>query len=280
MKRGIIAETNCNNVIMEKSFNFKDFFPTIPKLFALRVHADEEEGADPEPSNKEGNEPPKPTINYEDLISKARAEEKSKQYNTIKKLKGQIDTLTNQHNDDLLKIGQLEKDLETANKKLETSGQGDSEEVNTLKKEIEDLNKDKKSLTKKLEDLEKNTISREELENEIRTELEAEYATKTYKAEKMAELKDDILVPELVMGSTKEEIDASIEVALAKSKEIRDKLGITGEGSKSPQRRTPKSPSSPSVSGIQNSQFSEDYIASLDVRSPEYAEFRKQIGLR
>ena len=280
MKRGIIAETNCNNVIMEKSFNFKDFFPTIPKLFALRVHADEEGGADPEPSNKEGNEPPKPTINYEDLISKARAEEKSKQYNTIKKLKGQIDTLTNQHNDDLLKIGQLEKDLETANKKLETSGQGDSEEVNTLKKEIEDLNKDKKSLTKKLEDLEKNTISREELENEIRTELEAEYATKTYKAEKMAELKDDILVPELVMGSTKEEIDASIEVALAKSKEIRDKLGITEEGPKSPQGRTPKSPSSPSVSGIQNSQFSEDYIAGLDVRSPEYAEFRKQIGLR
>ena len=279
MKRGIIAETNCNNVIMEKSFNFKDFFPTIPKLFALRVHADEDGGADPEPSNKEGNEPPKPTINYEDLISKARAEEKSKQYNTIKKLKGQIDTLTNQHNDDLLKIGQLEKDLETANKKLETSGQGDSEEVNTLKKEIEDLNKDKKSLTKKLEDLEKNTISREELENEIRTELEAEYATKTYKAEKMAELKDDILVPELVMGSTKEEIDASIEVALAKSKEIREKLGIT-EGSKSPQGRTPKTPSSPSVSGIQNSQFSEDYIASLDVRSPEYAEFRKQIGLR
>ena len=279
MKRGIIAETNCNNVIMEKSFNFKDFFPTIPKLFALRVHADEEGGADPEPSNKEGNEPPKPTINYEDLISKARAEEKSKQYNTIKKLKGQIDTLTNQHNDDLLKIGQLEKDLETANKKLETSGQGDSEEVNTLKKEIEDLNKDKKSLTKKLEDLEKNTISREELENEIRTELEAEYATKTYKAEKMAELKDDILVPELVMGSTKEEIDASIEVALAKSKEIREKLGIT-EGSKSPQGRTPKTPSSPSVSGVHNAQFSEDYIASLDVRSPEYAEFRKQIGLR
>ena len=279
MKRGIIAETNCNNVIMEKSFNFKDFFPTIPKLFALRVHADEEGGADPEPSNKEGNEPPKPTINYEDLISKARKEEKDKQYNTIKKLKGQIDTLTNQHNDDLLKIGQLEKDLETANKKLETSGQGDSEEVNTLKKEIEDLNKDKKSLTKKLEDLEKNTISREELENEIRTELEAEYATKTYKAEKMAELKDDILVPELVMGSTKEEIDASIEVALAKSKEIREKLGIT-EGSKSPQGRTPKTPSSPSVSGVQNAQFSEDYIASLDVRSPEYAEFRKQIGLR
>ena len=276
MKHGIIAETNCNNVIMEKS-NFKDFFPTIPKLFVLKVHADEEPGDNPQPS--EGSEP-KPTINYEDLISKARAEEKSKQYKTIDKLKGQIETLTKQHNEDLLKIGQLEEDLKTANSKLQTAGQGDSEEINTLKNEIKTLQEDKKGLEAQLENLYNDTVSREELENEIRTELEAEYATKTYKAEKMAELKDDILVPELVMGSTKEEIDASIEVALAKSKEIRDKLDITEEGSKSPQGRTPKSPSSPSVSGIQNSQFSEDYIAGLDVRSPEYAEFRKQIGLR
>ena len=276
MKHGIIAETNCNNVIMEKS-NFKDFFPTIPKLFVLKVHADEEPGDNPQPS--EGSEP-KPTINYEDLISKARKEEKDKQYKTIDKLKGQIETLTKQHNEDLLKIGQLEEDLKTANSKLQTAGQGDSEEINTLKNEIKTLQEDKKGLEAQLENLYNDTVSREELENEIRTELEAEYATKTYKAEKMAELKDDILVPELVMGSTKEEIDASIEVALAKSKEIRDKLGITGEGSKSPQGRTPKSPSSPSVRGIQNSQFSEDYIAGLDVRSPEYAEFRKQIGLR
>lgn len=278
MKRDIIAETNCRNVIVKKNFNFKDFFQTVPKLFVLNVHADEGDD-DPEPSNKEGNEPPKPTINYEDLISKARAEEKSKQYKTIEKLKGQIDTLTKQHNDDLLKIGQLEKDLETANKKLETSGQGDSEEIKTLRKEIEDLNKEKKELTKKLEEFEKNTVTREELETEIRTELEAEYETKTYKAEKMAELKDDILVPELVIGNTKEEIDASIEVALSKSKEIREKLGITDEPPKSPQGRTPKTPSSPSMRGIQNAQFSEDYIASLDVSSPEYAEFRKQMGL-
>ena len=122
---------------------------------------------------------------------------------------------------------------------------------------------------------------KEELETEIRTELEEEYKTKTYKATKMAELKDDILVPELVIGNTVEEIDASIELALEKSKAIKEKLGITEDGQpKSPQGRTPRTPSNPSVSRVQDSQFSNEYIASLDVRSPEYAEVRKQLGLR
>ena len=275
MKRGIIAETNCSNVNVKEIF--KDFFSTVSRSLVLNVHADEEGGDEP----KEGDEPKNtPTINYEDLISKARAEEKKKQYNTIDKLKGQIETLTKQHNEDLLKIGQLEEDLKTANSKLQTAGQGDSEEIKTLKGTISTLNKEKSDLENKIKDIEDNTVTREELENEIRTELEAEYTTKTYRAEKMAELKDEILVPELVIGNTIEEIDASIEVALEKSKSIREKLGIVDGQPKSPQGRTPKTPSNPSMSRVQDSQFSMEYIAGLDVSSPEYAEFRKQMGLR
>ena len=275
MKRGIIVETNCSNVNVKK--NFKDFFSTVSRSLVLNVHADEEGGDEP----KEGDEPKStPTINYEDLISKARKEEKDKQYKTIDKLKGQIETLTKQHNEDLLKIGQLEEDLKTANSKLQTAGQGDSEEIKTLKGTISTLNKEKSDLENKIKDIEDNTVTREELENEIRTELEAEYTTKTYRAEKMAELKDEILVPELVIGNTIEEIDASIEVALEKSKSIREKLGIVDGQPKSPQGRTPKTPSNPSMSRVQDSQFSMEYIAGLDVSSPEYAEFRKQMGLR
>lgn len=275
MKRGIIVETNCSNVNVKK--NFKDFFSTVSRSLVLNVHADEEGGDEP----KDGDEPKNtPTINYEDLISKARKEEKDKQYKTIDKLKGQIETLTKQHNEDLLKIGQLEEDLKTANSKLQTAGQGDSEEIKTLKDTISTLNKEKSDLENKIKDIEDNTVTREELENEIRTELEAEYTTKTYRAEKMAELKDEILVPELVIGNTVEEIDASIEVALEKSKSIREKLGIVDGQPKSPQGRTPKTPSNPSMSRVQDSQFSMEYIAGLDVSSPEYAEFRKQMGLR
>ena len=275
MKRGIIVETNCSNSNVKKTF--KDFFSTVSRSLVLNVHADEEGGDEP----KDGDEPKNtPTINYEDLISKARAEEKAKQYKTIEKLKGQIETLTKQHNEDLLKVGQLEEDLKTANSKLQTAGQGDSEEIKTLKDTISTLNKEKADLEKKIKDIEDNTVTREELENEIRTELEAEYTTKTYRAEKMAELKDELLVPELVIGNTVEEIDASIKVALEKSKSIREKLGIVDGQPKSPQGRTPKTPSNPSMSRVQDSQFSMEYIASLDVKSPEYAEFRKQMGLR
>ena len=91
------------------------------------------------------------------------------------------------------------------------------------------------------------------------------------------ELKDDILVPELVMGSTKEEIDASIQSALERSAKIKESLGITKDGK---QKRTPKTPSNPSVSGIQDKEISLEYLASLDVSSPEYAKVRKQLGLK
>lgn len=260
---GFIAETD-NKVI-------KKLIETI----SLRAFADEAD-----PSNDGGVEEPKaPTINYEDLIAKARKEEKEKQYKTIEKLKGQIDTLTKQHNDDLLVKADLEKKLEEANDKLTKAGSGDSEEVKTLKETIKALEKEKEDLDKKVKEFETHTpVNREEVEAEVRAQLEAEYEVKTYKATKMAELKDDILVPELVFGNTKEEIDASIQSALDRSAEIKKSLGINADPQK--QKRTPKAPTNPSVSSVQDKNISMEYFASLDVRSPEYAKARQQLGLK
>ena len=250
------------------------------EAISLRAFADE--GADPDDnSGADGGEGAKatPTINYEDLIAKARKEEKEKQYKTIEKLKGQIATLTEQHNNDLLVKADLEKQLKEANDKLTTAGSGDSEEVKTLKETIKTLEKDKADLDKKVKDYEANKpVSREEVEAEVRAELEAEYEVKTYKATKMAELKDDILVPELVMGTTKEEIDASIQSALDRSAEIKKNLGISTD--KKQTKRTPKSPANPNVSSVQDNEVSLERLATMDVRSKEYAELRKQLGLR
>ena len=250
------------------------------EAISLRAFADE--GADPDDnSGADGGEGAKttPTINYEDLIAKARKEEKEKQYKTIDKLKGQIATLTEQHNNDLLVKADLEKQLKEANDKLTTAGSGDSEEVKTLKETIKSLEKDKADLDKKVKDYEASKpVSREEVEAEVRAELEAEYEVKTYKATKMAELKDDILVPELVMGTTKEEIDASIQSALDRSAEIKKNLGISTD--KKQTKRTPKSPANPSVSSVQDNEVSLERLATMDVRSKEYAELRKQLGLR
>lgn len=242
---------------------------------SLRAFADE--GDNPE-DNAGGEGAKASTINYEDLIAKARKEEKEKQYKTIEKLKGQVNTLTEQHNNDLLKVADLEKQLQEANEKLTKAGSGDSEEVKTLKETIKTLTADKESLDKKVKEYESTKpVSREEVEAEVRAELETEYEVKTYKATKMAELKDDILVPELVFGNTKEEIDASIQTALERSASIKKSLGLDD---KKPAKRTPKSPANPSVSGVQDTEVSLERIATMDVRSPEYAQLRKQLGLR
>lgn len=251
---------------------------TIKKIIeniSLRAFAEE---VDPE-GGTGGDGGKAPTINYEDLIAKARKEEKEKQYKTIEKLKAQVNTLTEQHNNDLLKIADLEKKLQEANDKLTKAGSGDSEEVKTLKDTIKNLEKEKEDLDKKVKDYEaKKPVSREEVEAEVRKELETEYEVKTYKATKMAEYKDEILVPELVFGNSKEEIDASIQSALTRSAEIRKNLGI--DTGKKQDKRTPKSPANPSVSGIQDRQVSLERLATMDVRSPEYAKLRQELGLR
>lgn len=249
----------------------------IIEAVSLRAFADE---GDNNPEDTTGGEGSKaPTINYEDLIAKARKEEKEKQYKTIEKLKTQVNTLTEQHNSDLLKVADLEKQLQEANEKLTKAGSGDSEEVKTLKETIKALTADKEALDKKVKEYESTKpVSREEVEAEVRAELETEYEVKTYKATKMAELKEDILVPELVFGNTKEEIDASIQTALERSAEIKKNLGINV--TKKPDKRTPKSPANPSVSGVQDTEVSLERLATMDVRSPEYAQLRKQLGLR
>jgi DNA repair exonuclease SbcCD ATPase subunit len=268
--RGIIAEVSSEAI------------KKVIEVFSLKAFADEGEdnkGADTNNTSDEGgNTQSTPTINYEDLIAKARKEEKEKQYKSLEKLKGQVNTLTEQHNNDLLKIADLEKQLQEAKEKLTTAGSGDSEEVKTLKETVKTLTADKEALDKKVKDLEANKpVSREEVEAEVRAELEAEYEVKTYKAEKMAELKDDILVPELVFGNTKEEIDSSIQSALERSEAIRKSLGVSTDKK---QKRTPKSPANPSVSGVQDKEISLERLATMDVRSSEYAELRKQLGLR
>lgn len=265
-KRGIIEEA-----INKKTK--KTLFGGLVSKISLRAFAQEKDHSDN--GGESVTEPKTPTINYEDLIAKARKEEKEKQYKTIEKLKGQVETLTKQHNDDLLKIASLEQRAEQAEDKLSKAGDGDSEAVKTLKTELSTLKKEKEDLEKKVQEFEKQTpVNREEVEKEVRAELEAQYEVRAYKAEKMAELKDEILVPELVMGTTKEEIDASIQIALGRSKEIMERVG--GK----PQKRTPKTPTNPDVSTIQDSKYSFDYLATLNPASKEYAEVRKHLGLR
>ena len=168
MKRGNIVESHCSKVKALRAFS--NFLKTglVTEVFA------DTEPATSDNDEPEGDKSTTPTINYEDLISKARAEEKKKQYTKIEGLNAQVNTLTQQHNDDLLTIAQLREDIKTAKEKLSKAGEGDSETITTLKGEISTLEADKKELETKLKNLEENTVDRETLENEIRAELESE----------------------------------------------------------------------------------------------------------
>ena len=105
----------CGSIVepISKTPIVKTLFGEIVSKISLKAFAEETEGDN---SDENGGEESKstPTINYEDLIAKARKEEKEKQYKTIEKLKGQVDTLTKQHNDDLIAKADLEKKLEEA----------------------------------------------------------------------------------------------------------------------------------------------------------------------
>lgn len=254
----------------------------------LKVYADSEEGdsstnedGDNSSEGEEGGSG-KPQINYEDLIAKARADEKNKQFSKIKKLEGEKKELVTKQNNLLLKIGELESSVTELEGKLAKAGEGDIPTVIALKDELAKVQNERDDLAKQLETNSNSGVNREELEKSIRAEIEEEYNVKMHRLEVISEHKDDLLVPELVTGTTVEDIDASLEVALERSREIEEKLGGK-KGKKSPQKkapsaRTPKS--NPTVDDIQDTEYSLEYIASLDPRSPEYAEVRKKMGLR
>ena len=252
--------------------NKKSIKDTLIEKFSLRAYA--EEPKNPEDDDEGGNPNPSSTLDFEDLISKARKEEKDKHYKTISKLKDKVDTFTKQHNDDLLVIAGLQNDLAKANEKLSKPNEGESEQVKKLKEQISDLTAQINTLTTENEEF-KNTppVNREDVVAEVRAELEAEYEVKTYKVTKLAEHKDDLLVPELVFGNTKEEIDDSLQKALNRSKEIREALGVNIKKKKT-------YTANPSVNDVQDSNVSVEQLANMDVSSKEYAELRKQLGLR
>lgn len=258
----------------------KELFPKrIINGLLLKAFADEEGNTDESDTsnNTEEGTNNEPTVNYEDLISKARQQERNKQYGKIEKLNEANRTLTEQHNNDLLKIAELEKQIEDSNKKLTNMNGDESEAVSTLKKEIEGLKGEKEEISKEFDKYksENQPLDRESIEKEIREELESEFKVKTYKAEKLAEYKEELFVPELVYGDTIEEIDETLQKALERSEEIAQKFNNAGNNNS-----TDVKPKSGSPSRISDEDITVETIASLDPSSPEYAEFRKKMGLK
>lgn len=213
------------------------------------------------------NEPTTPVapspVNYEDLLAMTRKQEKDKLYPIIQKLETENKALVEKNNANLLAVGQKESEIAELKKTIEdlkaTSNKGASEKEKELQSTIDNL-------TKEIEELKSTTISREDVEKEIREE----YEVKLYREQKLREMGDTV-IPELVVGSTKEDIDKSLEISQAQFNKIQERI-LNSLGTV-PVVNT-------NVSSFQNANVSLEDIAKLDPRSPEYAQLRAKLGVR
>lgn len=205
-------------------------------------------------------------LNYEQLVAQARKEEKDKLYPKINELKNVVGERDKKINELMLALGTKEAEVSSLKAELEkaNSGVASSEEVTTLQATVAQLQKE-------LAD-----------EKARCNNIELDY----YKKAKMAEAGGQ-LIPELVTGTTKEEIDQSIEVSKARYSEIVG--GVQAQAQ--PAQPQPQAQDAnaflagginPSTSHLNQANVA-DEIANIDVRTVEgrrkYAEMRKKLGL-
>jgi hypothetical protein len=237
--------------------NTKTKTKAIMKFLLMKVLAEEPEVPPVVPPV----DPPK-VVNFEDLVAKARKEEKDKLYPQIEALKKSERELTEKNNALLLSIESKDQELSNVKDKLKVAEEGssksDSEAVTSLKKEL-------KKAEKALADAVQLNVDAQAIEDKVR----AEFEVKLYRETKLRESKE--IIEELVTGTTREEIDNSFEVAKARY------ASIKGEVATATFRDIP--PANVSTNSLITKDFKIEDLANMDVRSPEYKEMRKKLGL-
>lgn len=227
--------------------------PTEPEVTPTEPKATEPTEPTPSTSSNEG---------FETLIARARKEERDKLYGEITKLKQDRENLTNVNVDLNKEISGLKADLSTAEKKVESleeeakSGTKSNRTVVELQGEVRKL----KSELKKAESGKEEEVSRISLEHH------REVAVLKAQAEGAG------IIPELITGNTKEEIDASIESSKTRYQEI------VSQNARPTANTNPFTMPRATQSGSNPAQPSFKDVASMT--PAEYAEYRKEIGIK
>lgn len=234
---------------------------------SFRVQAEEQPKEDDKEDSQQGGQsstttPQTTTVNFEDLIANARKQEKDKLYPQIKKLEEENKKLIDKNNQHLLTIG--EKDAKIQELQSEITKAKDNTTKSTSERETALLN-EVEALKTQIANMEQDAISVNDLESSIR----AEYEVKLYREQKLREVGDTV-IPELITGTTKEEIDASVLASQERFNQISNKIlgSVT------------MPVANVNTSSFQSKDLKLEDIANLDPRSPEYAQLRAKLGLR
>lgn len=212
-----------------------------------------------EPEKKpEKKEDPKPSgnVNFEDLIAKARKEERDKLYPEITKLK-------EKHNDLLLVVADRDKELE----QLKSDNAKLTGDLDKASKNIETGN----AKSEKVSEL---SLTNSKLEQQL-AQLQQKYDAdinslklESVKEKAIAAAQGEIIA-EMVGGNTEEEINASVEAAKNRYQEIQNNImsRVQMPGS-----------ANPSATQVQLKDKTMDEIATMTPQ--EWAEHRRALGLR
>ena len=259
-----------NQSAFKAELNRRPVFQRIRDKIILFAHAEENDPTNP---TDPATDPATPGFNFEQAIAQARKEEKDKLYPRIKKAEDEVKSLTASVNKYLLENAALKDEME----KLKS--QPADPKIKELEDKVTALENENKTLKENAPN-----------EDEIRKRVEEEYEVKLYAQEQIAANKGSIisiLIPEIT-GKTKEEIDSAIASAKEKTITIKKDLGLSveeGDDKDDKKKSTPaqkqkKAPASNPPAEDDGDEYDAEYIRNLDPRSPEYAEFRKKMGLK
>ena len=207
--------------------------------------------------------PTAPTVNYEDLIAKARTDEKNKLYPEIEKLKTEVAKNVERINALLISVAEKDELLKQKDKEL---AEKDAKYTALEKEGANGMDKELKALQEQLAQLQADLAKKDEEIVQVKAKAEVD----NYKATKLKDLDEDF--HDLVIGNSKEEIDASFAKAKEKFEKIATKYGVQAN----PQVGLPKP--NPSVVNNTYKGVKPEDIAKM---SPaEYAEYRKNLGFK
>lgn len=203
-----------------------------------------------------------PVVNYEDLIAKARKEEKDKLYSQLQSKDSKINDLTEKNNSLLLGLSAKDEEIKTLKNEIKGLKSANTKSDNET---IRGLEEEKLNLLATIDQLKNEQVQVDDIENRIKNE----YEVKLYRMEKLNSVGDEI-ISELVTGTTKEEIDASFEVAKAKYDSIKEKY-------------ISKTTQDIPMANIDTSSLNVNSINSVDISkmsASEWAEYRAKLGLK
>lgn len=199
-----------------------------------------------------------------ELLEKARKQEKDKLYGTIQSLQEKLEVLT-----EAQKADQEEK------KKIREEAEAAAEKERLAKLSSEDkLAEQLSALATKLD---REAKAREELETKLAEEREAR-ALDSYRQKALAEAGDEV-IPDLIQGQSKEEIDRNVAIAKARFQELFKAATDKAKGEKGDQvKRDMPGPTDTSPAALEEAEIQKQ-LGAIDIDQDRYFGNRKK-GIR